>query len=184
MFGDDGWCRGCAVPLREQSGSLVLQRRGLASLGGAWTPYWRHDVICLGEGLAQEISSRFDVSMRDVAFPRPSSEQVKQIEIPVSVAPWFAHDELAARAVERNGASGAACAMCGTWRWMPVADLPEVHAQPSWKELDVVASPEWFGDGCRSFREILVRRGLAELIAKASPRDFSFGEANVKPAGA
>jgi hypothetical protein len=39
-------------------------------------------------------------------------------------------------------------------------------------EFDVVASPEWFGDGCNAFREILVRRELASIIVAASPRDF------------
>ncbi|MBE2321137.1 hypothetical protein DVA67_034710 [Solirubrobacter sp. CPCC 204708] len=38
---------------------------------------------------------------------------------------------------------------------------------------DAVASPEWFGDGCKSFRQMLVRRSLGELLAHASPRDFA-----------
>ena len=43
-------------------------------------------------------------------------------------------------------------------------------------EVDIAASPEWFGDGWKSFRQILVRRELAELIAKASPLDFRVQE--------
>ncbi|HEY8457426.1 MAG TPA: hypothetical protein VIL34_17670 [Actinopolymorphaceae bacterium] len=39
-------------------------------------------------------------------------------------------------------------------------------------DVDVAASPEWFGDGWKAFRQILFRRELAELIASASPRDF------------
>lgn len=34
------------------------------------------------------------------------------------------------------------------------------------------ANPEWFGNGWKAFRQVLVRRELAELLAAASPRDF------------
>jgi hypothetical protein len=44
-------------------------------------------------------------------------------------------------------------------------------------DFDVAASPEWFGDGWNSYRQILVRRELAELLAGASPRDFKVKDA-------
>lgn len=40
----------------------------------------------------------------------------------------------------------------------------------------VIASPEWFGDGKQSFRQILWRRDLAQLLLNAGPRDFKIQE--------
>lgn len=42
--------------------------------------------------------------------------------------------------------------------------------------VHVAASPEWFGDGCQAFRQIIVRRRLAEMMVEASPRDFRIQE--------
>ena len=50
-------------------------------------------------------------------------------------------------------------------------DLPLVLA-PGTLRGDIAASPEWFGDGGKSFRLFLARRELAELLAARSPRDF------------
>ena len=50
--------------------------------------------------------------------------------------------------------------------------LPAVLHVPELDDVDVAASPEWFGDGGSSFRELLMRRELAELLVHASPRDF------------
>jgi hypothetical protein len=50
--------------------------------------------------------------------------------------------------------------------------LPPVQPDDAWDDHDVIASPEWFGDGHQSFRQVLVRRELADVIAAASPRDF------------
>jgi hypothetical protein len=47
-----------------------------------------------------------------------------------------------------------------------------LRVNDSWDGFDAIASPEWFGDGCQSFRQILVCRQLAELIESASPKDF------------
>jgi hypothetical protein len=178
MYGEDGWCRKCGVPLHAQTGDLVLQRKGLTPRG-AWIPNWRHDVICVDQTLATKISERFQVSMRDVRFPRPGPEQVKQIDVPVTSLPWYDHDELATRASARNGTAGARCVLCGTWRWMPVVDLPTAHADVSWAGLPIVSSPEWFGVGAKCFREILVQRQLADLIVNSSPDDFATGVTTV-----
>jgi hypothetical protein len=51
--------------------------------------------------------------------------------------------------------------------------LPPVLRDDRWEEYDVIASPEWFGAGHQSFRQVLVSRPLAELISGASTRDFS-----------
>lgn len=50
--------------------------------------------------------------------------------------------------------------------------LPPLKITPDLGDVDIAASPEWFGDGWKAFRQILIRRQLAELIAAASPRDF------------
>lgn len=39
-------------------------------------------------------------------------------------------------------------------------------------DVDVAASPEWFGDSRNAYRQIVVRRELAQLVVDASPRDF------------
>ncbi len=72
------------------------------------------------------------------------------------------------------------------WRWLPLSFdpippmttevLPPVLDVREFDEFDVVASPEWFGDGCNAFRQILVRRELASTIVAASPRDFRIVE--------
>ena len=50
--------------------------------------------------------------------------------------------------------------------------LPPLRVREHELSGDAVASPAWFGDGCQSFRQTLVRRSLGELLAHASPRDF------------
>jgi hypothetical protein len=57
---------------------------------------------------------------------------------------------------------------------MPLAfgTLPPLKIQPPLSDVDIAASPEWFGDGWSAYRQILVRRELAEFIAAASPKDF------------
>lgn len=59
---------------------------------------------------------------------------------------------------------------------MAMETLPPVREAPEFEEFDVIASPEWFGDGWQAFREILVGRELASIIAAASPRDFRIVE--------
>jgi len=173
MFGDDGWCRDCGMPLREQQGSLTLERKDMATISGAWVPYWRY-VICLEQSLADEVSARFTVELRPMewrGFP-PGSAQ--QIVIPTVGTQWFDAEELRAASTTRNGSDGARCHGCNRWRWMPVGwDLfPPLRIQPPLVDVDIAASPEWFGAGWNSYQEILVRRELAELLAEASPRDF------------
>ncbi|MDC7122692.1 hypothetical protein OMK64_14230 [Cellulomonas fimi] len=87
---------------------------------------------------------------------------------------WVDEDELRAVAVAEHGTAGATCPVCGTWRWMPLDfdELPPLRIEPPLGDVDIAASPEWFGDGWSAFRQILVRRELAEIIAQVSPRDF------------
>jgi hypothetical protein len=60
----------------------------------------------------------------------------------------------------------------------PLTDevLPPVLDVPRLEEVDVGASPEWFGDGWNAFRQIVVRRELAQIVVEASPREFRIQE--------
>ncbi len=178
LFGENGWCRGCGVPRHAQSGPLTLQRTDL-TVAGAWVPNWQFDVICMERSLAEQAAARFDLDLRPVGWPRSSSGDAMQIVIPTVGQSWFDPAELHAEAIKRHGLAGATCRMCGVWRWMPLVFgvLPPLRISSA--ELGshgAVASREWFGDGMKTFRQVLVRRGLAELLAKASPRDFKVVE--------
>lgn len=178
MFGDDGWCPSCGVPRRPQTGPLTLQRKGLVPLHGAWMPNWQFDVICLEGSVAAGISDRFNVDLREIAWHGASPGEALQFVAPSVGADWFDPDELRRRAIERHGTAGASCPECGIWRWMPLSfeQLPPVRIDPEWAHHDVIASPEWFGDGHQAFRQVLVRRELAELIAASSPKDLTTGK--------
>jgi hypothetical protein len=58
MFGEDGWCHSCGVPKGPQSGSIVLQSKGMRVEGG-WVPNWQFDAICMERSVAEEAASRF-----------------------------------------------------------------------------------------------------------------------------
>jgi len=178
MFGKDGWCHACGVPREPQSGSLVLQRKGLSHCRGAWVPYWRYDALCVEQGLADEVADRFDVELRPVDWRGSAGCEASQMVAKPTGDAWFDHDELRDAAVARHGVAGRTCEECGTWRWMPLAFgmLPPLRITPPLQGEDIAASPEWFGDGWNSFRQVLVRRELAEWISTASPRDFELRE--------
>lgn len=50
--------------------------------------------------------------------------------------------------------------------------LPSPPASVFLHSPAVVASPEYFGAGKRSFRQVLWRRDTAELLMMVSPKDF------------
>ena len=173
MFGEDGWCPSCGVPKHSQTGSVVLQRKGMKVEGG-WVPNWRFDVICVEKAVAEEAASSFELDVRQVDWHPTSAGEAFQIVVPTIGEAWFDPDELRDKAIERHGVAGATCSACGVWRWMPLAfgSLPPLRITPPLDDLAIAASPEWFGDGWKAFRQILVRRELAELLAAASPKDF------------
>lgn len=177
MFGEDGWCRSCGVPKHPQTGSLVLQRKGMKVEGG-WVPNWQFDVICVAQDVAVEAAARFDIDTRKVEWHPTSPGEATQIVVPAIGDAWFDADELGSAAIERHGVAGATCPECGVWRWMPLAFgfLPPLRITPPLGDVAIAASPEWFGDGKQAFRQILVRRELAGLIAAASRRDFKVQE--------
>jgi hypothetical protein len=174
MFGEDGWCRSCGVPNRPQSGSIVLQSKGI-TVEGAWVPNWQFDAICVERSLAELAAARFDLDMVEVKWRTTAPGEAMQIVVPTIGTSWFDRDELHAKAVERHGVAGARCSECGLWRWMPLGFglLPPLRITPPLDDVAIAASPEWFGDGWKAFRQIVMRRELADLLAKASPRDFA-----------
>jgi hypothetical protein len=179
MFGDDGWCRSCGMPLREQRGSLVLRTKGLANVSGAWVPNWRFDAICLDGALAQAVADRFAVALSPVEWRGAAPiDGAAQIVVSSTAESWFDPDELSRVTRARHGVTGRRCDECDRWRWMPVAAaaLPRPRVDAVTDDQDVVASPEWFGDGWNSFREIAFRRSLAEVIAGAAPKDLAIAE--------
>lgn len=174
MFGTDGWCHSCGIPLRDQCGPLTLKRASLAPLVGGWVPNWRFDTVCLESSIAARVVERFRVQLRDVQWKGEPPGAAKQIVIPTVGSAWFDSQKLHEIAADRHGTAGAKCAVCGIWRWMPLTYglLPPVTPEVLQTDWDTIASPEWFGDGHQSFRQVLVRRELAEFIASASPKDF------------
>jgi hypothetical protein len=174
MYGEDGWCPDCGVPRHAQCGSLVLQRKGFDRCEGGWVPNWQFDVICLEQSLANRLAEDFNLDLRKVAWNSSPLGEATQLVVPTIGDAWFDMTELRSAAIARHGTDGARCAGCGVWRWMPLSFdfLPPVRATPALGEVVIAASPEWFGDGWKAFRQILVRRDLAELIAQASPKDF------------
>ena len=181
MYGENGWCRSCGMPLGEQSGPLVLRRKGMR-VEGAWLPYGQYDAICLERALAEEVADRFRVHLMPVRW-RGSGEEAMQIVAPSVGSEWWDPNELRRRTVQRHGVAGDSCAECGRWRWNPLSfgELPQMLDVPELRGHDIAASPEWFGSGWNCFRQVVMRRDLAELIAAASPRDFYVLDITVSP---
>ncbi len=130
--------------------------------------------------MADQANKLFKLDLRDVLFKGSELNHARQIVAPSVGSTWFDKDELRERAKKQHGIAGRTCPECGIWRWMPLGfdTLPPIRnlSNSELDEVDIAASPEWFGDGWKSFRQILVRRELAELIAKASPLDFRVQE--------
>jgi hypothetical protein len=170
------------VPQRDPCGNLVLQRTDLARVEGAWAPNWQFDVICFERDLAERIADRFRVELRDVDWRGAAPAQAKCLVVPSVGEAWFDHELLREKLVSVHGRDGALCPACRVWRWMPLGfaplppltndALPPLLNVPGLDEVDAAASPEWFGDGWNAFRQIVVRRELAEMVVEASPRDF------------
>ncbi len=177
MYGEDGWCRSCGVPKGPQVGSLVLRSKGFKVSDGAWTPNWRHDAVCLGSDLSDEVEERFpSVSLMPVEWRSGQLGRATQILPVVSSELWFDEEELRERIIAFHGKAGDECGTCGVWRWYPIewSMLPPLRARIA-DDVEVAASPEWFGAGCEAFRQLVFRRPLAEAIVQASPRNSKVG---------
>lgn len=178
MYGPDGWCRACGTPLAPQMGHLTIQGAGFPT-ARVWTPNWHFDAVCITADVAHEVRNRFSVQLRDVHKPRKGQTGVMQLLPEVSPIAWYDPADLASAVVARHerysGAqSGATCTACQRWRWLPIL-VGEAPIRPDAldAETDVICSPEYFGDGCMSFRHVLFRTALADLLVQANPRTWS-----------
>ncbi|WP_448811811.1 hypothetical protein [Agromyces bauzanensis] len=140
MFGEDGWCHACGMPLREQFGPVTLQRKGLATAPGSWVPYWRYDIICLEQSLADKVAAVFSVQLMAVAWRGFEPGSAQQIVIPTVGGAWFDEDELRTATTARHGSTGALCAGCNRWRWLPLS-RGRLPAFRFGSQLDVWTSP-------------------------------------------
>lgn len=178
MFGADGWCHSCGTALSPQIGPLTVQGSKFPS-ANLWMPNWQFDVVCVSSDVADAIRDRFAVTLGEVHKPRSGATEVMQLLPTVTAEAWYRPRPLA-RAVrtqhKKNDGrrTGSRCDSCGTWKWLPVLEgkVP-ILSQVLATESDVIASPEVFGDGLKSFRHLLFRRELGEKLVAANPRSWS-----------
>lgn len=177
MYGEDGWCHTCGVPKHPQTGSIVLQRKGL-KVEGAWVPNWQFDVYCVAQSLADAARERFEIDTRPVASVGDGSLNASQVVIESSNAEWFNPANLERLIRPIHGEASETCSECGVTRWMPVGMdvLPAPPVALLEGQPPVLASPEWFGAGKRSFRQIIWRRDVADFLLESSPKDFKIQE--------
>lgn len=178
MYGPEGWCHACGTPVHEPTGPLVMQGRKFPT-AEAWTPNWLFDTVCISASLAAHIDDRFDVAFGEVHKPRTGDTGVRYLIPEQTVDSWY-DAEFLDREVRVNrfsfgppqrDSAGATCAKCHKWRWMPWAGGgAPVHAAAICADSDVLASPEIFGDGSMTYRHLLFRLPLAQLIASSAPR--------------
>jgi len=179
MYGEDGWCHSCGVPKHPQTGPIVLQRKGL-KVEGAWVPNWQFDVYCAAQPLAAAAQERFEVDLRPVASIGQAPLEASQVVIEPSTVRWFKPVDLERVIRPIHGDPSETCSECGVTRWMPVGMdlLPAPPASVLEARPPVLASPEWFGAGKQSFRQILWRRDVAAFLLESSPKDFKIQELN------
>lgn len=181
MFGADGWCHSCGTALRPQSGPVVIQGRKFPD-SNVWTPNWLFDVVCVSQEVAQELPERFSVELGEVHKPREGASGAMQILPTVTIKEWYDQTTLSVAVNARHrqyegDRTGSACPACNRWKWLPVGEgEAPVRASALVTGADVIASPEWFGDGLSAFRHLLFRRPLGEFLVAANPRGWSIVE--------
>lgn len=186
LYGPEGWCHACGTPRHGQTGSLVLEARKFPT-GPVWVPNWRFDCVGVSAEIAPEVARRFRVPMRDVLKPRGVATGAMQLLPALCRTPWYDEAPLTAAVHARHelhdsGTVGSTCTECQRWRWLPIS-LGEVPIKgDSLDEAgDMLASPEIFGAGWKTFRHLLYRRPLGEFLAAAAPRTWSVVELEVAP---
>lgn len=186
MFGEGGWCVSCGTEHDEQTGPLTLQARSMKVVDGAWVPSWQINVLCLSAAVGAEAVERFGLVTRPVAW-RPEAEPADparaavQVVLPLSDEPFYDADELSAATTARHGSAGKDCPECGRWKWYPLfsEQLPPVRLALD-PEAPIVASPERFGDGGISAREIVFSAAFVDFLHERSPRDFQSRDKEVE----
>lgn len=181
MFGHDGWCRSCGTPNRAQSGPRIMQGRKFPD-APLWMPNWLFDVVCLRPDIASQVARRFSVKLREVYKPRGSDPVAMQLIAEVTFGHWYDSADLAPAVVARHtkhsgNQAGSKCPACLTWKWLPISEgEAPARAGSLIADTDVIASPEVFGDGLKSFHHLLFRRPLGQFLADAHPRAWSVVE--------
>lgn len=175
VYGESGWCHECGTPQTGQVGALRLQKRGLTVAGG-WVPNWLYDFYCV-ENPVVETGRGLGLEFRPIHNPKGEDLGASQIIITPSTVPWFDEEELEQIIAPRHGVGSVRCEVCGCRRWMPMklANLPTPNPQVFVERPLVVSSPEHFGDGRQSMRNILWRRDAADYLLSVGPRDFIVG---------
>jgi hypothetical protein len=86
---------------------------------------------------------------------------------------WYRRDDLQlavlARYREHNGSpTGSRFQVCARWKWLPLseAEAPSISTVVG-TSGDFIASSEFFRNGLLSFRHLLFRRPLADLLVAA-----------------
>lgn len=184
MYGEDGWCHECGTPLRTQNGPLTIQGSGFPG-AEVWIPNWRYDAVCVSKRIAELLQQRFDVHLRDVHKPRGGATGVQQLMPSISEHPWYEKRALSQAVLKRHSKygikrTGSTCPACNNFKWFPV-DEQDVAIKPDALDANalLVASSERFGDGKKSFRLLLFRRDLADVLVDANPRTFSTKEVQI-----
>lgn len=119
----------------------------------------------------------FGLTFRSVRSPKGELDAV-QVVIDSSQDKWFLPGELDKLISPIHGVASEECAVCGIVRWMPVGMdiLPPPPVEVLASEPPVVASPEWFGAGYQSFRQVVWRRDVADFMLSVGPKDFRIQE--------
>lgn len=181
MYGEDGWCRGCGIPLVHQLGSIVLKRSSRDNFAGAWLPNWQFEAFCVDGKLGAELVGSYRVRTLPVGWRGSEGDAALQILADQDDAFYFDPGRLEAAAVEVHGEAGEKCGQCGKWKWNPVSLNrlpPAIIDRPVVR--DVIIGRDWFGSGLNAFRRVLFSRRLGEWLASSSPRDLRVVPAEVQ----
>lgn len=143
-----------------------------------WMPNWRFDTVCISAEIAEKVARDFRVELGEVHKPRQGDTGVRQLLVSPTASPWYTKKHLRRAVRERHGqhygrTTGSACRSCGSWKWLPIAEEgAAAQAGAPTPDADVVASPEIFGDGLKSYRHLLFRRPLAEFLHSKAKRNW------------
>jgi hypothetical protein len=145
-------------------------------------PNWRFDSYCVSADLAKQVAEKFSVPLRAVHKPRTGPTTAMQLLLTCTSSNWHWSGDLSRAALRRHSRfsaekTGSQCPVCRVWKWLPVSEdeVPTIAGALN-STADLIASPEWFGDGRAAFRHVAFRRGLAELLHGASPRNWDIRE--------
>lgn len=179
-YGEDGWCRGCCRPLSGDPRRLVLMSGG-RNIRGVWVPYFWFDSWCVDLETFRSFDFAHDFETTAVEWRgNGDGGDAVQLVIPVHDEPLFDPQELEMNTMSAHGRAGKQCPVCGVWRWLPLGGFGSVLPDPVVR-LDgpsappAIASPEIFGDGGKTFREVFFREDVAAALQAAQKGITDFG---------